>query len=110
MTITTGSQVVNATFTVIAGVPQITLISPNTIQPTQTESVSVTGAFTNWASGTTKANFGPGISVGGAPAGAFGPVTVTSATSLTAKSGHLRRAERLQHGADPDGIANSDRE
>ncbi|HSZ60871.1 MAG TPA: Ig-like domain-containing protein [Terriglobales bacterium] len=84
VTITTGAQVVNATFTVIAGVPQVTLINPNTIQPTQTESVSVTGAFTNWASGTTKANFGPGIAVGGAAAGAFGPVTVNSATSLTA--------------------------
>ena len=84
ITITTGSQVVTTAFTVIAGVPQVTLINPNTIQPTQTESVSVTGAFTNWASGTTKANFGPGIAVGGAAAGAFGPVTVNSATSLTA--------------------------
>ncbi|MGC1789711.1 MAG: Ig-like domain-containing protein, partial [Terriglobales bacterium] len=65
--------------------PQITLINPNTIQPTQTESVSVTGAFTNWTSGTTKANFGPNISVGGAPAGTFGPVTVTGTTSLTAR-------------------------
>jgi hypothetical protein len=84
VTITTGSQVVTTTFTVVAGVPQVTLINPNTIQPTQTESVTVTGAFTNWASGTTKANFGPGIAVGGAAAGTFGPVTVNSATSLTA--------------------------
>jgi methionine-rich copper-binding protein CopC len=84
VTITTGSQVVNATFTVIAGVPQVTVINPNTIQPTQTETVSVTGVFTSWASGTTKANFGPGIAVGGAAAGAFGPVSVNSATSLTA--------------------------
>jgi len=84
VTITTGSKTVNATFTVIAGVPAVTLINPNTIAPTQTESVSVTGAFTSWASGTTQANFGPGISVGGAPAGAFGPVTVSGPTSLTA--------------------------
>ena len=84
VTITTGSQVVTAPFTVLAGVPTVTLINPNTIQPTQTESVTITGAFTNWASGTTKANFGPGIAVGGAAAGAFGPVTVNSATSLTA--------------------------
>ena len=84
VTITTGSQVITPSFTVIAGVPQVTVITPNTIQPTQTESVTVTGAFTNWASGTTKANFGPGIAVGGAAAGAFGPVTVNSATSLTA--------------------------
>jgi len=84
VTITTGSQVVTTTFTVIAGVPAVTLISPNTIQPTATESVSITGAFTYWASGTTTANFGPGISVGGGPVGGFGPVIVTGATSLTA--------------------------
>jgi len=84
VTITTGSQVVTATFTVVAGVPAVTVINPNAIQPTQTESVTITGAFTNWASGTTTANFGPGIAVGGAAAGAFGPVTVNSTTSLTA--------------------------
>src|SRR4030081_3212976 len=84
VTITTGAEVVKPTFTVIAGVPAVTLINPNTITPTQTESVAITGAFTNWVSPTTKANFGPGIAVGGAPAGTFGPVTVNGATSLTA--------------------------
>ncbi len=84
VTITTGAQVATATFTVIAGTPQVTLINPNTIQPTQSESVTVTGVFTSWVNGTTVANFGPGIAVGGAPAGTFGPVTVNSATALTA--------------------------
>ena len=83
-TITTGSKTVNATFTVIAGVPAVTLIDTNMIGPTATASVNITGVFTNWASGTTQANFGPGISVGGAAAGTFGPVTVSGATSLTA--------------------------
>jgi hypothetical protein len=46
--------------------------------------VNLTGAFTNWVNGTTTANFGPGISVGGAAAGTFGPITVNSATSATA--------------------------
>ena len=84
VTITTGAQVATATFTVIAGTPQVTLINPNTIQPTQSETVTVTGVFTNWVNGTTVANFGPGISVGGAPAGTFGPVTANNATTLTA--------------------------
>jgi large repetitive protein len=84
VTITTGSQVVKPSFTVIAGVPAVTLINPNTIQPTQTESVAVTGAFTTWVNGTTKASFGPGIAVGGGAVGGFGPVTVTGATTLTA--------------------------
>jgi hypothetical protein len=83
VTITTGSQAVTAPFTLVAGVPAVALINANTIQPTQAESVTITGAFTNWASGTTTANFGPGIAVGGAAAGAFGPVTVTSPTSVT---------------------------
>ena len=84
LTITTGSQVVTAAFTVVAGVPVVTVINPNAIQPTQTESVTISGAFTNWASGTTTANFGPGIAVGGSAAGAFGPVMVNGSTSLTA--------------------------
>ena len=84
VTITTGAQVVTGTFTVVAGVPVVTVINPNTIQPTQTENVAITGAFTNWVSGTTQANFGPGIAAGGAAAGSFGPVTVNSPTSLTA--------------------------
>ena len=84
VTITTGAEIVTTPFTVIAGVPAVVLINPNTIQPTQTESVAVTGAFTNWVNGTTKANFGPGIAVGGGPIGGFGPVTVNSATSLAA--------------------------
>ena len=84
VTITSGSKTVNATFTVMAGVPAITVINANTIAPSATESVSVTGVFTNWVQGTTKANFGPGISVGGAPAGTFGPVSVGSGTALAA--------------------------
>ncbi len=83
VTITTGAQQVTVSFSVVAGVPVVTLINPNTIQPTQSESVTITGAFTNWTAAT-KANFGPGIAVGGAAAGAFGPVTFNSATSLTA--------------------------
>ncbi len=84
VTITTGAEVVTTPFTVIPGVPAVTLINPNTIQQTQTESVAVTGQFTNWVSGTTKASFGPGIAVGTGPVGGFGPVTVNSASSLTA--------------------------
>jgi hypothetical protein len=84
VTVTTGAEVANATFTVVAGTPQITLTNPNVIGATQSSlPVSVTGAFTNWTSSTT-ANFGPGISVGGAAAGTFGPVSVSNATNLTA--------------------------
>ena len=97
--VTTGSQAVTTNFTVLAGVAAITAISPNAIAPTQSESVTVTGAFTSWVSGTTKASFGPGISVGGAAAGTFGPVTVNSGTSLTASlstSGAFTQANPVQ--------------
>jgi hypothetical protein len=79
----TGTEADTGYLTILAGTPAITLISPNAINPTQTETVTVTGAFTNWGS-TTTANFGPNISVGGAAAGTFGPVTVGGPTSLTA--------------------------
>lgn len=50
----------------------------------QTFSVGITGEFTNFVQGSTQATFGSGISVGGSAAGAFGSVTVTSATTATA--------------------------
>jgi len=83
VTLTTGTEVDTGYLTILAGTPAITLIAPNAINPTQTETVTVTGAFTNWDN-TTTANFGPNISVGGAAADTFGPVTVGGPTSLTA--------------------------
>ncbi len=72
-------------FTVRAGTPVLTAVNPNTGQQGQTLSVTLTGQFTHFVQGTTQASFGAGIAVGGAAAGAFGPVTVTSATSATAQ-------------------------
>jgi hypothetical protein len=62
----------------------IVSVSPQTGQPGQTLSVTITGSGTNFVQGSTSANFGAGISVGGAPAGTFGPVTVTSPTTAVA--------------------------
>jgi hypothetical protein len=47
--------------------------------------VTITGAYTGFVQGTTQADFGPGIAVGGAAEGALGPVTVTSPTTATAQ-------------------------
>ena len=86
VTVTTGSEVASLTsgFTVLQGVAEITLITPNVGRTAQTLDVNVTGQFTNWQSGVTRASFGPGISVGGAAEGALGLVTITSTTSATA--------------------------
>ena len=86
VTATTGSEVAVLTngFTVTAGAPSITLINPNTGQPSQTVAVAITGQFSNFVNGTTRANFGAGISVGGAANGTSGLITVTSATQATA--------------------------
>ncbi len=65
--------------------PGITTLSPNTGVNGQTLAVAITGVLTNFVQGSTQANFGAGISVGGAPEGAPGPVTVTSATTATAQ-------------------------
>jgi hypothetical protein len=63
----------------------ISSLSPNAAQAGQVLSVAITGSFTNFLQGATQASFGPDISVGGGPAGALGPVTVTTPTQATAQ-------------------------
>jgi hypothetical protein len=87
VTVTTGSEVASLTngFTVMPGAPTITTISPTVGVPnTASLNVSLTGLFTSWVNGSTQANFGPGIAVNGAAEGAYGTITVTSATTATA--------------------------
>ena len=60
-------------------------MSPSSSGTGRSQTVAITGTFTNFLSGSTRANFGPGIAVGGAAAGAFGPITVTSAVAATAQ-------------------------
>ncbi len=64
--------------------PSTLTLNPNSGLPGQMLTVSLTGTFTNYVQGATMANFGAGISVGGAAAGGFGNVTVTSPTNATA--------------------------
>src|ERR1022692_1315235 len=63
----------------------IQTLTPNSSNAGLSLQVSITGSFTHFAQGTTVANFGPGIAVGGAAAGQPGPVTVASPTSATAE-------------------------
>jgi len=77
--LTTGTEVVTLTsaFTVTPGTPVLQQVSPNAGQQGQQNlSVSITGAFTHFAQGTTTANFGAGITVAS--------LTIGSATSATA--------------------------
>ncbi|MGH9719434.1 MAG: malectin domain-containing carbohydrate-binding protein [Bryobacteraceae bacterium] len=64
--------------------PSILSMTPASAQPGQTVSVAINGQSTNFVAGTTVASFGAGTSVGGAADGAFGLVTVTSATTARA--------------------------
>ncbi|HVU45322.1 MAG TPA: Ig-like domain-containing protein [Terracidiphilus sp.] len=75
----------NNAFAVTPGTPVITQINPNIGAPGNSVTVTIIGQYTNWVNGTTVANFGPDISVGGAAAGTAGPVTVNSPTNLTAQ-------------------------
>ncbi|HTA45517.1 MAG TPA: Ig-like domain-containing protein [Bryobacteraceae bacterium] len=77
ITVTTGAEVVQLAngFTVQAGVPNITQISPNIGVPNSVVPVTITGIFTSWVSGTTTVSFGPQITV---------TPTNISATSITA--------------------------
>lgn len=65
--------------------PRILSISPDSGTPGQTRTITIVTRYTNFAAGATQASFGPGVSVGGAAAGATGPVTVVDATTLTAQ-------------------------
>jgi len=65
--------------------PTIASVNPSSGRPTQSISVVVTGLATNFVAGKTRASVGPGISVGGAPEGTPGPVTVNSPISFTAE-------------------------
>jgi len=69
----------------ITAAAQITGISPNSGSPGVSLQVTITAANTSFFQGATEANFGPGISVGGAPPGEFGPVTVNNLSSATAQ-------------------------
>ena len=84
VTAVTGTQTVSLVngFTILQ--PIVTALSPPNGSLGETETVVITGKYTNFVDGTTQVSFGPGVSVGGASEGAYGPVTVTSATKATA--------------------------
>jgi hypothetical protein len=63
---------------------KITDVTPKLLNAGQSAPVNVTTAFGTNVQGVTKASLGAGVSVGGAAAGAAGPVTVINASSFTA--------------------------
>jgi RHS repeat-associated protein len=80
VTVTTGSEAATFPngFTIIAGTPAITVVSPNMGQQGQQNlSVAITGQFTHFVKGATTVNFGAGITLAV-------PLIVSSATSATA--------------------------
>lgn len=60
-------------------------VTPNSGNTGQSLTVTLATGYTNFVQGSTRANFGAGISVGGAAEGTLGPVTVLSPTSATAQ-------------------------
>ena len=64
---------------------RIVSVSPDVAPAGSPVDVVLTTAFTDFVQGATQANFGPGVSVAGGAAGAFATITVTSATSATAR-------------------------
>ncbi len=76
--VNTNSQSLQLTgaFSILAGTPVITQISPNIGTDGQTLDVTLTGLYTDWIQGTTAVSFGSGITVNS--------VTVNTTTSLDA--------------------------
>ncbi|MDX2151723.1 MAG: Ig-like domain-containing protein [Bryobacteraceae bacterium] len=64
-------------FSVVAGPAAVQSVNPNSGLQGASVSVAITGSATNWATGSTTASFGPGITVGN--------LTVNSPTSATAQ-------------------------
>jgi RHS repeat-associated protein len=62
----------------------LTSVTPDSGRQGETVVVSVEGSNTHFVQGATRLWAGPGISVGGAPPGELGPVTVEDLTHLTA--------------------------
>ncbi len=63
---------------------RISSVIANKAEPGQSLTVTITGEFTNFLQGSTRASFGAGIKVGGAAENTMGPVTVTSPTTAKA--------------------------
>jgi hypothetical protein len=86
-TTTTGAAFASSNTAALTIDPAATIssLSPNSGQTGQMLTVTITGSFTNFVQGSTQANFGAGIAVGSGAEGAFGTVTVTSATAATAQ-------------------------
>jgi RHS repeat-associated protein len=87
LSVTSGGEVVtlSSAFVVSAGTAEIVSVISDEAKQGETVVATITGRFTNWVNGQTKVSLGQGISVGGAPPGAFGPVLVTSPTTAAAE-------------------------
>ena len=83
---TTGTpfQSSNASALTVDPTSVITSVSPNNALQGASLTVTINGRYTNFVNGVSLASFGPDISVGGAPPGTPGPITVTTATKATA--------------------------
>lgn len=90
LTLTTGSEVDSTLFSVIVAQPTLSIVDPgNAMQGAQNITVNILGQFTNFSNATTF-NFGPGITVNGAPT-ILGPTIATQSISIgqeTASGGY----------------------
>jgi RHS repeat-associated protein len=87
VTVTTGNETASLPlgFTVQPVTSGPVSENPSSAFQGQSLPVTITGQGTHFVAGGTVARFGPGISVGSALPGDFGPVTVTSPTTATAQ-------------------------
>ncbi|HLK47666.1 MAG TPA: RHS repeat-associated core domain-containing protein [Bryobacteraceae bacterium] len=74
----------SAPFNISGSGPPVSL-SPAFMRQGESVSVTITATGTHFQQGVTLASFGPGIMVGGAFSGGYGPVTVTSPTTAVAQ-------------------------
>lgn len=85
-------------------------LAPASAPPGAALIVTVAGQFTNFLQGSTRASFGPGVSIGGSDLVSFGPVTVTSPTTALVdacirSTTNTQWIERQTTGQKPPGLS-----
>jgi len=108
VTMTTGGEtatLANA-FSVIAGLPQLTGITPNTGAQNSTQTITISGLYTNFVQGQSVVSFSGGNVTAGT-ATVNGPTQITVTVTVAAGAGATARTITVTTGSEVDSLTNA---
>ena len=108
VTMTTGGEtaaLANA-FSVVAGLPQLTSITPNTGAQNSTETITINGLYTNFVQGQSVVSFSGGNVTAGT-ATVNGPTQITVTVTVAAGAGATARTITVTTGSEVDSLTNA---